>query len=550
MKIGKSWLLVLVVYVIATALTDAHFFGDTADYVDSIVAYAAGRDYWFWEFGHVLWRPLGWAVMTLFRPLLNPLVGPDVRTQALHTVLALNWLAGLISVLALYGILTQLLRQGWVINLASIAFIFSHGFLNFSQTGCAYTPGLAMLIVGFYVLVRQSSSGDTRAVWGVVAGLCLAAALLMWIPYVLAVPGIAIAPLLFGRDRRSGLRLALTAAISCGLIAGLIYLAIAFGGVGITDLAGFRAWMAKTAGGPAQDKALHRMVFGFARSFVYMGNDGMLFKRFLVGDPLNPVTVIDLLRLSLWKIALFYLFAVSLLINLLRSTENRRILALLIVTGVPIIGLAVFWQGGDIERYLGLYPMIFIAVGACLSSERSISVLKYVVLVWVGAMVLTNGLAMAKFSLARQQERTAARARELQPLLKPESRVFAVTFQDDFVNFNRSFPFHPVNRVSFNPYAIIAVGTTQAPRWREDFAAKAEETWNEEGDVWVSRRVLSPRPRSEWNWVEGDDKNVSWSDVYNFFSQLEMGQAVGGEDGFALLPPSDKNRAVLRSVNK
>lgn len=538
---------VLTLFVLATLFTDAHFFGDTADYVDSIIAYAAGRDYWFWEFGHVLWRPLGWAVMVLCRPLLNLVVGPDVRTQALHIVLLLNWLAGLVSVLALYGILNQLLRRWWAINLASMAFIFSHGFLNYTQTGCAYIPGLALLLVSLYVLVWKSRANDLKGLWGVVAGLALAGAFCMWVPYVLAAPGILAAPLLLGKDRKGVWKLVLTAAVSCGLITAITYLSIAIGGVGISDLAGFRAWMAKTAGGPAQDKAIHRMIFGFARSFIFMGKDGMLFKRFLVADPFNPVSAFDLLRLSLWKIGLFYLFMVSLAINLLRSAESRRIFWLLIISSVPIIGLAVYWQGGDIERYLALYPMIFISLGACLYSDRSLTFLNYVALTFVAAMVLTNATAMAKFNLSRQQEGTAARAHELQPLLRANSRVFAVTFQDDFVNFNRSFPFHPVNRFSFNPYAIVAVGTTQAPVWRQDFSAKVEEAWKQSADVWVSRRVLSPRPRSEWNWVEGDDKSVSWTDIFNFFSKLEMGRSVGGEDGFALLPPSEKNREVLSS---
>lgn len=403
-----------------------------------------------------------------------------------------------------------------------------------------------MLLVSLYVLVHQAKAENTSIVRGLLAGLTLGIAICMWVPYVLAVPAIVIAPIVLRGSSKGRLKLVISVLLVCGVVTSLIYLLAIFGGVGISDLAGLREWMAKTAGGPAQDKAIHRMILGFARSFIYMGNDGMLFKRFLVADSLNPVTVLDLLRLSLWKIALFYLFIVSLLINLTRSAENRRILVLLVINSAPIIGLAVFWQGGDIERYLGLYAVIFLSLGACLCSDRSFSFLKYVALVWVAAMVLTNTTAMAKFTLTRQQERTAIRARALQPFVKPETKVFAVTFQDDFVNFNRSFPFHPVNRFSFNPNAIVAVGTTQAPQWRQDFATKVEETWNKPGDVWISRRVLSPHPQSDWNWVEGDDKSVSWIDIFNFFSKLELGQSVGGDDGFALLPPSEKNREVLR----
>jgi hypothetical protein len=291
------------------------------------------------------------------------------------------------------------------------------------------------------------------------------------------------------------------------------------------------------------------MVFGFARSFIYLGNDGILFKRYLVGDPFNPVTALGLFRLSLWKIALFYFFIASVLINLTRSAQGRRILGLLILNGVPIIGLAVFWQGGDIERYLALYPLIFLSLACSLCVDRAIALFKYVALAFVAAMILTNATAMAKVLLDRQQEATAARGRALQPLMRPNSKVFTVTFQDDLVNFARAFPFHPVNRLGYiNPYAIIALGTTQAPVWRQDFATKAKATWDQGGDVWVSRRVLSPRPRSEWKWVEGDDKNVAWTDIYLFFSQLEMNKSVGGEDGFSLLLPSERNRAFLTQL--
>jgi hypothetical protein len=533
---------VLTVFVLATLITDAHFQGDTADYVDSIVAHAAGRDYWFWEFGHVLWRPFGWLVMVILRPLLNPLVGTDVRIQALHSVLAINWVAGFVTVAALYGILNRLLSRWWAINLAVVAFIFSHGFLNFSQTGAAYIPGLAFLTVGFYLLVLPKPQ-ITR---GLLAGVALGFAVCMWLPYVLALPAIVLAPIVLRGSSKTNWKLVISASLVCGVVAAVLYLVVMIGGVGISDLAGVKAWAAKTAGGPAQDKSLQRMVFGFARSFIYMGNDGMLFKRFLVHDPLNPVTAFDLLRLSLWKVALFYLFIAALVVSLVRWSQNWRILALLIINGLPIIGLAVFWQGGDIERYLGLYPVIFLSLGASLSSDRSIRWLKYLLLFWIAALVLTDTLGMAKFTLNRQQEKTAVRAAALQPVLNNKSWVFAVTFQDDFVNFNRSFPFHPVNRHSFNPFAIVAVGTTQAPVWRQDFLTKVEEAWNSGGDVWVSKRVFSQRPLADWNWVEGDDKSVSWADIYNFFSQLEFAQSVGGDDGFALLTPSDRNRAVLR----
>lgn len=64
----------------------------------------------------------------------------------------------------------------------------------------------------------------------------------------------------------------------------------------------------------------------------------------------------------------------------------------------------------------------------------------------------------------------------------------------------------------------------------------------------MSRRVLFERPARDWNWVEGDERSVSWPDFKQFFSQLKMGQSVGGEDGFMLLVPVEENAVVLRQL--
>ena len=56
---------------------------------------------------------------------------------------------------------------------------------------------------------------------------------------------------------------------------------------------------------------------------------------------------------------------------------------------------------------------------------------------------------------------------------------------------------------------------------------------------------MSARPQAHWNWVEGDDKRVSWTDVYSFFIGFELGESVGGDDGFVRLLPSERNKSLL-----
>jgi len=287
-------------------------------------------------------------------------------------------------------------------------------------------------------------------------------------------------------------------------------------------------------------------MLGSARSFIELDNDGRLFKRYLVHDPFNSVTVLDLIRLSFWKIILFYLFLASITLNLFRSGEGKRLLGLFVIAAVPVVGVGIYWHGGDIERYLALYPFVFLALGYSLCNERSRRALNYVALIFVVSAALTNTYAMSFYVLNRQQAALASRLSELTPRLKPSSRVFVVNFQDEAYSFTRDFPFNPINRGGkLKVSGLIEVGTKAAPLWRQEFAFRAGEAWTQGGDVWVTRRVLSPRPQAGWNWVEGDDKRVSWTDFPSLFSQLDLGESVGGDDGFVMVVPSAKTRLAL-----
>jgi len=56
---------VIAAYIVATFSTSAIFMGDTVDYVESITLWSRGVNHNFWEFAHLLWRPLGWVTSSL-----------------------------------------------------------------------------------------------------------------------------------------------------------------------------------------------------------------------------------------------------------------------------------------------------------------------------------------------------------------------------------------------------------------------------------------------------------------------------------------------------
>jgi len=536
-------------------LTDAFYMGDTSFYAAMVANVAGGKGYqlWeatgnysLWEFGHLLWRPLGVAAFPALRPLAQMSVGSDLSPAAVYAMVALNWLAGLLSVVVMHLLLSRICDRAWVVHVATVAFIFTQAFLNYTQTGCSYVPGLALLLLGLYLLVRDGGERAATRPWltATLAGLALAGAVGLWVPYLWAVPGVVCAPLaLYGWRRTQLWRLSIYTSLAFGLFTGVLFIAVAVG-IGIYTVGGFREWVVASSHHLVQNRGLPQVVFGLARSFISMGSDNVAFKRYLLQDPYSPVSLVDLFRLSLWKLALFYLFLAAVLANLSRSAFGRRLLGLLALSGLPVLGFALMWQGTVMERYLPWFPFLFLALAYSLADRRAFRLGKAITLGFLLAMIVTNFAAMWKPALDGREEAATVRVRELQPLVRPQSIV--LVGKDELENFVRDFPFNPVNHHNdLRIHSFLPLGMPQLTAWREDVARRAFAAWSAGGDVFVSRRVFAERPRAEWEWVEGADPRVRWAEVYEFFAQLETGQAIGGEDGFALLPRTPKNEKFL-----
>jgi hypothetical protein len=551
-------LLVAAIYTVAVAFTKAYFMGDSGGYVGSILAYAGIPEYVlqipavadyraensFWNFGHLLWRPFGWLLFKVFTPVSSLVIGPDPFANVLLQLIAANFVAGLVSALLLYFLIDKLTERRWLAVVVSAFFIFSSGFLNYAQTGTAYVPGLAFLIAALYLLLKDK--GNLTRGTAISAGLACAAAVSIWVPYVLVVPGTVAAPfILFDLDRRQKLLL-LWAIVAFAVAISTAYL-IVMAVAGVYTPSDFRAWIA-THG--VNISGLARVVFSLPRSFIHMGRDGVLFKRFLLHDPFNPVSLVDLVRFSLWKLLLFYLGLAALGITLLFSSR-RRMLWLLLATAAPLLLFAIRIEGGAIERYLPIYPVIFISLALSLGAIRAPRALQALPVLFFIVAAVANSTAMAGFVLDRQNQKTAERVQAIVPHLKPNSWLVTANLQDDLVNFQASFPFHPVNQHNnYRVYQLIVLNTDQAAHWREEFVAKVQEAWAKGGDAWLSKRLFSARPEAAWNWVEGDDPRVRWGDIYNYFSQFETGVLAGGADGFVLLEQSEKNAKLLNSTRR
>src|ERR1044072_4727516 len=172
-KIGS--VLVAALYVAASVFTDAHFMADSGGYVVSILAYAGVDEYVvenptaanflsensFWDFGHLLWRPLGLLLFNIFQPLSSLAIGPDPAHNVMFLLMAVNFIAGLVSTILLCLLIELLTNRRWLAVFVTACFMFTNGLLNFTQTGSSYIAGLAFVIAALYLLLKDKGHLST-----------------------------------------------------------------------------------------------------------------------------------------------------------------------------------------------------------------------------------------------------------------------------------------------------------------------------------------------------------------------------------------------------
>ena len=519
-------------YVVLTALTAATFLADTVVYAASIESKFLGDDSALWEIGHLLWRPLGWLATWLIGPWVARLAGIGRFETIVRLLIAMNWIAGLVAVVGMARLTRGLGLSSRISAVVVAAFSVSFGVLQFVHSGAPYIPALACLIA---CLALQADGERWPRGWRpALAGCFLAGAMGFWAPFVLTAPAaLVFAPIWFGFDRRR-LWATATMAVVCGALLGLAY-AFAIARLGIHDLQGFRAWAAEASHGIVRVGGVKRMIFGFPRSFLTMGDDGVLVKRYLLHDPYNPVSLGELIRLSLAKVAFFYLVILATVIQLGRTARGRRAALILLLGGGPVLAFAAYWQGGDVERYLSLYPLIFLAWGVVLEDGRRGAG------TWAGILVATFFIVMAisnamELRSATRDGRRAAiteRTEVLRPLLGENDRVFLVDLRDPLSQLSHDplFPLFQTLRVK----QAIYLGNSETHLWREKFEDEFKRVSENGGRVWISKRLLSPRPRPEWLWVEGEDPVIRWEEIPAFFQRFAVERELGGDDGFFLL---------------
>jgi hypothetical protein len=539
-----QYLFVVAVFATLLAFTRSRVLNDTKDYVSDIYSSMGCSSITecptLWEPGHLLLRPIGYLISRPLLPFLAPLFDGNARIAITLILVSLNSLATLIATLLLYAILIKHIGRVKVSLFVTAGFLCTSMNLNSLHAGTSYSIGLACLIGATWYTQRAGSNGHTRFV--VFAGLLGGLAVAFWLPYVVALPAL-LCWALFSRPYRrweTAIVLTLTAAFFGFVLFGL---GAHFGGV--KSVAEFRTWLNAASHGTKQTHNLMRSIFGLPRSFLDLGSFGVRMKQFIFKDPYARVSIGELFGQTIWKIALFYVALLGLL-SLCRTVQGRKDLGVLGIAFIANAMLAVGFEGGSAERYLPLYPFLFIAVALCLCIKQTPRVFKLAICLLLGLIIIGNVSSMNVWRVHAEQNEAVQRLRPLLPL-PPNSRLFVIGLQDNILLLRSNAPFHEINR-----YGNLDVGSIYTPMmntssWEHDFAARVLSVWSQGGSVWVSTRVWSEQPRREWDWVEGDLPGVTWKGIIKFFGPLDHTSNNITEDGFALLRRSVENESILQS---
>ena len=537
-------------------LTKPESYGDTSLYVHSTILASkrefASRQNPLWDFGHLLWRPIGswcWQAIDAM-PYLREQFNETQR--AYLPFIAISTISGILGVGLMYAIARQFVGDTWVAVVAAGGLLTSHAYLNYWQSGHSYNPGLTCVLASIYFADRARRSND----WlrpTVAAGFFLAVAILFWISYVLVAPVIAIflmVPFPKANEPRPFWRQRLKPVAVLTLVTVLIG-AAAYGWVakenGITTAKEFVDWAEQASHGMAQTKRLLRLPTALPRTLVHVGEDGMMLKRFVLKDPYASVSLLDLLRMSVVKMVAFYGCMALLLYALSRTARGRWALLFLgLIVGINVVFAVTVFEPSQIDRYLPSYPFFWLAMAIALKTAQPRTQL--VLCGAVAFMAVNNAVALSPRVHGSRDDETFAR-RALLREIPSGSKIVLLNFKDELWRQQDRLPFHPEMRVSLPVYDLLATGVAGAAEtWRAKFANECLRAFQSGGQVWVSERVLRDRPLPDWKWVEGDQQGVTWTDFPQLFRSLAYSEKRGSGDGFRRLVPSPANLEKLHSL--
>jgi hypothetical protein len=504
----------VILFLLLVAITRPYYYADSAEYARTILDQEAGKPApLFLHSSHALWRPIGEIVHRGLQPLMDHWgLAPFAQVSA--SLILVVFLLTFAGVIYLYKLLRLLPLSEASVQSVMFLYVISQCMLNYSQTATSYQAGLSLLIVGLFYTLRTKERLTAKD--AMLSGFFLAAAPLLWQPYILALPGALLArPMLYIGGRHRILE-SIKIAVLCLVAAGIALVPIAIY-LQLFSIHAIVGWAVQ----PGQyhvNAGVQRMIFGLPKMLLYLGRDAIYIKRFMFHDPYNQESALKLL-VQLWKVVLFYGFACIAIVTLVRHCSFWKYLPWLTLGILPTVILSIYWDGAALERDMPLIPFLFIAIA--LWSEASSKQGRILLLTLIIVAAAVNVSALWYGSNDNKEKSISHDIGEIWPRLNSHSIVAVLSSHDDLSEFQWNHPFNEFNQSQrLQLYPVVSIGYDTSRFWKQQFQTAAAVCWQNGGDIWVSRTLLDPRPKKSLYWIENADPGVAWKGITDYFHQL------------------------------
>jgi hypothetical protein len=542
----SQYSMVLAVFLLLAVFTRSRVYNDTYVYVDditsSVTCPSISQCGQIWDAGHLLWRPIGRALFLSVGPMVKHMTGATDFVTVLLLLQMLSALAIAVGACLLYAILATFGGRPLVLIFVTTTFLCTCEMLYALHSGTSYPSGLACILAGIWWARSSSTSSTMRA--AAITGVFGALAVAFWLPYVVALPALLLLVIVYRQSRQLEAGVVL---IISTVVIGCVSFGIGAHFAHVQSMDGLKAWIQSSGHGTYQTHNFVRSLFGLPRSFMDFGRFGIRSKQFLLKDPYANVHLGELLSGAVWKIVLFYLALAGLMLICL----TRDGLKVCVILGIALVGnmsLAMTFEGGSPERYLPMYPFLFMAAGYCLSKNHAPKVSQILIVSLFLVVILGNLPVSSVWNIRAEQKELAERIGTLPPL--PTDSLLYIVGDDPVAHISQVTAINKLDKLPPIKIYNVYVPLMNTAAWKHDFAARVLSTWEHGGDVVVTLRVWSPSPKRDWNWAEGDDPNVRWQDITRFFASLDHEPMGKNDDGFAILTRSSTNQELLNSFAK
>jgi hypothetical protein len=161
-------------------------------------------------------------------------------------------------------------------------------------------------------------------------------------------------------------------------------------------------------------------------------------------------------------------------------------------------------------------------------------------------MAVNNVILLSKIAAENRRDDALMRLSGVAPLIADGDLVFCSHYQDDLAQIPNMFPLEPlVAGRSPTLHVLVELAAPQVERWQQVFARRVNRAWEAGNQVWLSKRLLSPVPQPDWEWIEGTDPRITWRAFFDFFTAFETVDPAGDVDGFVRLDRTPANIAII-----